>query len=204
MSFRGHCVRGQSYNSSALAALSVKRSPTCHYSRIHCQFAWTSQFGTPVATPQGISKMCMRGEDVVVNEMVDSPDVKYAVIAGLRTKTGAECLVIAYPSEESLRDLIAAPSIIAVGLSSRGEAVSRASVPTAATCRRMPRAMAGRERNRQGRNWAEQRGQTGSTLRRLARFLATSYSDLATTATVVFSSTNAVSRSIRMALGSSV
>jgi hypothetical protein len=68
-----------------------------------------------------------------VNEVVDSSDVQYAVIAGLRTETGAERLVIAYPSEESLRDLIAAPSIIAVGFSSREEAAAgrRASVPAA-------------------------------------------------------------------------
>jgi hypothetical protein len=141
-----------------------------------------------------------------VNEVVDS--LKYAVIAGLRTETGAERLVIAYPSEESLRDLISAPSILAVGFSSREEAVasSRASVSTAVAYRRMSKAMATREieRDQQGLDCADQRGQTGSTLRKLARFLVKSYSDIATSATVIFSSTNAVSAVIRMALGSSV
>jgi hypothetical protein len=36
-------------------------------------------------------------EDAVVNELVDSSGVQYAVIAGLRTATGPERLVIAYP-----------------------------------------------------------------------------------------------------------
>ena len=53
-------------------------------------------------------------EDVVVNQMLDSSGMRYAVIAGLRTETGAERLVIAYANEKSLRDFIAAPSIIAV------------------------------------------------------------------------------------------
>ena len=145
-------------------------------------------------------------EDAVVNEVVDS--LKYAVIAGLRTETGAERLVIAYPSEESLRDLLSAPSILAVGFSSREEAVasSRASVSTAAAYRRMPNAMATREieTDQQGLDSADQRGRTGSTLRKLARFLIKSYCDIATSATVIFSSTNTVSAVIRMALGSSV
>ena len=57
---------------------------------------------------------------------LDCPATQYAVIAGLRTEQLSERLVIAYPDEESLRDLIAAPSIIALGFNSREEAVKRA------------------------------------------------------------------------------
>jgi hypothetical protein len=146
-------------------------------------------------------------EDAVVNKVVDSSGVQYAVIAGLRTKTGPERLVIAYPNEASLRDLIAAPSIIAVGFSSREEAVAggKVPVPTVISHQRMPEATVGAEteRYRQGLNWAERRGEIVSTLRRLARFLFTSYSDVATTATAIFFSRNAVSAVIKMALGSS-
>src|SRR5579862_2607120 len=54
--------------------------------------------------------------------------MRYAVIAGLRSETGPERFVIAYPNEKSLRDLIAARSIIAVGFSSReGAATARKS-----------------------------------------------------------------------------
>jgi hypothetical protein len=142
-----------------------------------------------------------------VNQVVDSSSVQYAVIAGLRTETGPERLVIAYPNEESLRDLIAAPSIVALGFSSREEAVAgnSACAPTFVAYQ-MPEAMASgeMERNQHGLEWAERQGETSSTLRRLARFFAISYRDVATTAVVIFSSRNAISALIRTALGSSV
>jgi len=147
-------------------------------------------------------------EDAVVNELLDFSDVQYAVIEGPHTETGHERLVIAYPNEQTLRDLIAAPSIVAFGFSSREEAVagSRACVRTAGAYQRMPEAMAGSETERrpQGLSWAEWRGETGSALRRLRRFLVTSCSDVVTSAIVIFSSGNTVSAAIRMALGSSV
>jgi hypothetical protein len=143
-----------------------------------------------------------------VKEVVDSAGVRYAIIAGLRTETGPERLVIAYPNEESLRDLIAAPSIVALGFSSREEAAAsnRASAPAAAACEQLSKAVAGRgtETCQQGLRWEEERGKTGLALRRLARFLVTSYNDVITSATVIFSSGNAVSAVIRMAMGSSV
>lgn len=140
-----------------------------------------------------------------MNEVVDSAGIQYAVIAGLRTETGFERLVIAYPNEESLRDLIAAPSILALGFSSREEAV--AGVMRTDTPRRPmaeASASAGPEGYRLRLNWAESRGKKDSTLHKLAGFFATYYCDLAATVTAVFFSTNAVSAVIRMALGSSV
>jgi hypothetical protein len=143
-----------------------------------------------------------------VNKVVDSSGVQYAVIAGLRTETGPERLVIAYPNEEALRDLIAAPSIIAMGFCSAAEAIagSRASVPPAASHQRISEAaLCGKiERDQQERNCAEWREGTGSTLPRLIRFFATSYSDVANTVTAMFISRAAVSSAIRMALGNSV
>src|SRR5260370_9886520 len=136
-------------------------------------------------------------EDAVVNEVVDSSDVRYAVIAGLRTETGPERLVIAYPNEKLLRDLIAGPSIIAGGFSSREEAVagSRASLPTAISYQRMLEAVAGErtERYQQQLNWTKLRGEIGSTLRRFARFLATSHSHVSPRIISIFLSTNTVS-----------
>jgi hypothetical protein len=146
-------------------------------------------------------------EDAVVNMVVDSSGVQYAVIAGLHTETGRERLVIAYPNEKSLRDLIAAPSIIAVGFSSREEAVAggRASAPTTTSQRGQALIVGGKpERYQHRRNWAERRGQTSSTLRRLSRFIVASYSDFATAAIAIFFSRNTVSSVIRIALGSSV
>jgi hypothetical protein len=127
-----------------------------------------------------------------VNDAVDSGGMQYAVIAGLRTETGPERLVIAYPNEESLRDLLAAPSIIAAGFSSREEAA------------------ASRETERQRREpgfaesgFAELPGDR-SVFRKLARFIASSYGDIAATVIIIFSSKSVVSAVLRMALGSSV
>jgi hypothetical protein len=147
-------------------------------------------------------------EDAVVNELVDSSGVQYAVIAGLRTETGPERLVIAYPNEKSLRDLLAASSILAVGFSSREDAAAGSGVPrpAAISYKQMPEASAGgrTERRLQGLNWAEHRGGGSSPLRRLARFFFTSYSEVATTMIALYFSRSALSTVIRMALGSSV
>ena len=143
-----------------------------------------------------------------MNEMVDSSGLRYAVIAGPRTETGPERLVIAYPNEKSLRDLIAARSIIAVGFSSREEAAAgrNSSVrPAAASYEQMRETIAvWSEKYLQIFKWADRRAEIGLALRRAAEFLVSSYSDVATTALVIFFSTNAVSAVIRMALGSSV
>ena len=143
-----------------------------------------------------------------MKQMVNSSRMQYAVIAGLRTETGPEHLVIAYPNEKSLRDLIAAASIIAVGFSSREQATAggRASMPIAINRPQTPEAIAGAgtERYRQRMDWAERRGEKGSALRKLGRFLVTSYSQGATTVIAIFFSRNVVSALIRIALGSSV
>lgn len=54
--------------------------------------------------------------------LVDSPIAQYAVIEARRIEGLSERLVIAYRDEESLRDLIAGPSIIACGFASHEEA----------------------------------------------------------------------------------
>jgi hypothetical protein len=59
-----------------------------------------------------------------MNKLIDFSSVHYAIIEALRTETGPERFVIAYRSEKSLRDVIAASSIIAFGFSSREEAVA--------------------------------------------------------------------------------
>jgi hypothetical protein len=57
-----------------------------------------------------------------MSNLVDSASSKYAVIETLRTEARRECIVIAYPDEQSLRALLAAPSIIALGFVSRDNA----------------------------------------------------------------------------------
>jgi hypothetical protein len=61
-------------------------------------------------------------EGDVVDELVDTSTWQYAVIS-VRSEPDRERLVIAYPDEETLRDLIAAPSIVALGYTSRADAI---------------------------------------------------------------------------------
>jgi hypothetical protein len=162
----------------------------------------------PIASAKEYENGDARRRAAVVNEMIDSSGVRYAVIAGLRTETGPERLVIAYPNEKLLRDLIAARSIIAAGFSSREEAAAGRNYsvrPAAALYEQLRKTIAaGTEKCLQVFKCADRRAAIGSASRRAVGFLVSSYSELATTALVIFSSTNAVSSVIRMALGSSV
>jgi hypothetical protein len=147
-----------------------------------------------------------------VSAVVDYPEVRYAVIEGLQTETGHEHIIIAYPNEQLLRDLIAAPSILAFGFATRDQAVvaGRTCFSTAAAAgQRRTDSMTAMKIRRpdQGLDWAARRGKISSALRalrRLARFLVTSCSDVVNSAIIVFASNNTVSTTVRMALGSSV
>jgi len=57
-----------------------------------------------------------------VDELVDTSTWRYAVVS-VRSEPARERLVIAYPDEKTLRDLIAAPSILALGYTSRADAL---------------------------------------------------------------------------------
>jgi hypothetical protein len=143
----------------------------------------------------------------VVNAVVDFPDVRYAVIEVLQTETGHERIVVAYQSEESLRDLIAAPSIVAFGLASRDEAVMRgaASFRDGVVDQQTAETVAGADTIRaQQRPNQKRRGEIGSMSQKVRRFVSTCCSDVLTWATVILSSSNFMLVAIRMALGSSV
>src|SRR5260370_1342603 len=74
----------------------------------------------------------------VVDELVDTSAWRYAVIS-VRSEPDRERLVIAYPEEETLRDLIAAPSIVALGYTSRADALKNIDrcVATKTSCKRL-------------------------------------------------------------------
>jgi hypothetical protein len=101
-----------------------------------------------------------------------------------------------------LRDLFAAPSIVAFGFATRDEAivVGRAPFTTAVADQRTMET----NRSQQGLNWAKLQGVTGSVLRRLGKFLVTSCGEVVISLIVIFSSGNSISTAIRMALRSSV
>lgn len=57
-----------------------------------------------------------------MDKLVDTSSWRYAVI-NVRSEPDRERLVIAYPDEETLKDLIATSSIVALGYTSRADAV---------------------------------------------------------------------------------
>jgi len=76
-----------------------------------------------------------------VDELVDTSTWQYAVISA-RSEPDRERLVIAYADEETLRDVIAAPSIVALGYTSRAEALKNIDrcVTTKASLKRLLKA----------------------------------------------------------------
>jgi len=76
-----------------------------------------------------------------VDELVDTSTWRYAVIS-IWSEPAPERLVIAYPDEETLRDLIAAPSIVALGYASRADALKNIDhcVTTTASVKRLLKA----------------------------------------------------------------
>jgi hypothetical protein len=76
-----------------------------------------------------------------VDELVDTSTWQYAVIS-VQSEPDRERLVIAYPDEETLCDVIAAPSIVALGYTSRAEALKNINrcVATKASLKRLLKA----------------------------------------------------------------
>jgi hypothetical protein len=57
--------------------------------------------------------------------LVQCSSVRYAIIQASSNNDDPERLVIAYPNENCLHDLIAAPSIVGIGFASREEAMAK-------------------------------------------------------------------------------
>ena len=126
-------------------------------------------------------------------------DVRYAVIEASSKKDGPERLVIAYHDEQSLRDLIAAPSIIGLGFASREEAIANLEDHMAATApsKQKPRITAMFYLTHANRDLPNGHGQKH---RRILQSIL--QSALAAVVAVIYSK-NIVSAMIRMALGAS-
>ena len=123
--------------------------------------------------------------------------VHYAIIQASSKKDHPERLVIAYPDENCLRDLIAAPSIVGLGFTSRDEAMAKlvGSMPD-------PSALKPKQRPAipyNVRQNSDCEGGSGPTKNRriIYRILQCTVS----TITVLFYSKNLFSVVLRMALG---
>jgi hypothetical protein len=133
--------------------------------------------------------------------LVNSPIAQYAVIEARRTEGPSERFVVAYPDEESLRELIAGPSIIACGFASREEAQVNADADfwTAAAWKQTPRDRA--EKYQRGVLSAKRRLGAGFNLPQTGRIVRGFLQAAAAGAILIFYSRNAVSTVIRSLVG---
>ena len=113
-----------------------------------------------------------------MKESVDVTDVRYAVPEVARTEGRSERFVVAYPNENCLYDVIAAPRIVACGFSSREAAVASTKTRLSTTIeqKQVPRA---------------------PVVERIRQLLIAFYSDAVAAAILIFSSRNFISSAIR-------
>jgi len=136
-----------------------------------------------------------------MTELVHSSIAQYAVIEAHRTEGPLERFVIAYPDEESLRELIAGPSIIACGFASRAEAQTNidADLCTGAVWKETPRDQA--EKYQRGVLSAKRRLGAGFNLAQTGRIIRSLLQAAVTAAILILYSRNAVSTVIRSLAG---
>ena len=133
--------------------------------------------------------------------LVDSPNAQYAVIEARQTEGPSERLVIAYLDEESLRELIAGPSIIACGFASRKEAQTNidADFWTAAAWKQTPRDRA--EKHQRGVLSAKRHLGSAFNLAQTGRVIRGFLQAAVAGAILIYYSRNAVSTVIRSLVG---
>src|ERR1700735_596355 len=133
--------------------------------------------------------------------LVNSPIAQYAVIEARRTECPSERFVIAYPDEESLRELIAGPSIIACGFASREEAQVNVDADfwRAAAWKQTPRDRA--EKYQRGVFSAKLRSEAGFNLAETGRIVFDFLHAAVAGAILVFYFRNDVSTVIRSFVG---
>jgi hypothetical protein len=137
----------------------------------------------------------------IVTGLVDSSIAQYGVIEARRTEDPSERFVIAYPNEESLRELIACPSIIACGFASREEAQTNIDTDfcTAAAWKKTGRDRA--EKYQRAVVSAKRRLGSGFNLMQTGRIVRGFLQAAVAGAILIFYSRNAVSTVIRSFVG---
>jgi hypothetical protein len=156
-------------------------------------------FGIRFATTQNdrVLEVKVDGE-VMGAALVQCPTVRYAIIQASSKRDHPERLVIAYPDENCLRDLIAGPSILSAGFTSREEAMAQlvGSVPEARALKQKRRPILAWFKVRLNRD-----SQRGSGLRKNRRIAYRILQCTLSTITVLFYSKKLFSVMLRMALG---
>jgi hypothetical protein len=104
-----------------VAAAAICPVPDCGVLVSSCRPRGARQTRASTACTEPRDNVCMESD--VVSSLVHSSMWQYAVIS-VSSEQGYERLVIAYPDEKSLRDLLVAPSILGLGYQSLEEAQS--------------------------------------------------------------------------------
>jgi hypothetical protein len=142
-----------------------------------------------------------------MNKQIDSPELKYAVIEALWTEGRREWIVIAYADEQSLCDLIAARSIVALGFASREKAAASIEncSPLSPASKQMARTVMvkGIRKYQQVVYSAKRRLADGFILSKSRRIAFRAMQQILAAAILGFYSRNAVSATIRTCLGPS-
>ena len=76
----------------------------------------------------------VKADGEIMGALVHGSNVHYATILASSLREHPERLVIAYPDDNYLRDLIAAPSIIGLGFTWRAEALANLQSGTGCHC----------------------------------------------------------------------
>lgn len=158
------------------------------------------------ATAKGVAALKSKRDTAdVMSALLQSSNVRYAVLQLFSTTGPPEPLVLAYPNEETLRSLIAERNIVGVGFSSRDEAVSAAGAAvTKAAAPRHADGLAGSHAEQTTLHSFREQLAHRITLLPL-RSLATSIVQLGiAAATFIFYSKNIVSATVRAVLAGSV
>jgi len=149
--------------------------------------------------------MWAQGE--VMSELIDSSNLRYALVEAHWSEGPAERFAIAYCNEQSLRDVIAAPSIVGFGFASREEALAGLAgcLPTATGSKHMSRAPAVDGAKEYTRSVHSARRQVGNWLSHAEAWKTArrALQHATAVAIVVLYSSNMVSATIRRFIGAS-
>ena len=97
--------------------------PNSSFSIVDTFIQWSCPFACGLIVIARRAELSADGSGVM-KSFANCPDTQYAIIRASGTHDSPELLVLAYSDEESLRSLIAEPSIIALGLVSPSAAGS--------------------------------------------------------------------------------
>ena len=155
-------------------------------------------FGIRFAISKSVKVLEVKVDGEVMEALVGCSTVQYAIIQASSKENHPEKVVIAYPDENCLRDLMAEPSIVGLGFTSREEAMAKlvGRMPDSKASKRKHHPILMSHKAQQGRDAASGFGFVNNH-RNAFHILQWAFA----TVTVLFYSRNLFSAVLRAALG---